>query len=48
MITVLVYGAVALIVKMDDVGLHLTTKEPRVRSDREVLRECVRREIMVT
>ncbi|MDI3195645.1 DUF808 domain-containing protein [Pseudarthrobacter sp. AL07] len=26
-ITVLVYGAVALIVKMDDVGLHLTTKE---------------------
>ena len=26
-ITVLVYGAVALIVKMDDIGLHLTTKE---------------------
>lgn len=26
-ITVAVYGAVALIVKMDDVGLHLTTKE---------------------
>jgi predicted DNA repair protein MutK len=26
-ITVLVYGAVALIVKMDDVGLHLTTKD---------------------
>ncbi|MHA7238915.1 DUF808 domain-containing protein [Arthrobacter sp. TMS1-12-1] len=25
-ITVLVYGAVALIVKMDDIGLHLTTK----------------------
>ena len=26
-ITVLVYGAVALIVKMDDIGLHLTTKD---------------------
>ena len=26
-ITVLVYGAVALIVKMDDIGLHLTNKE---------------------
>jgi predicted DNA repair protein MutK len=26
-ITVLVYGAVGLIVKMDDVGLHLTTKD---------------------
>ena len=26
-ITVLVYGSVALIVKMDDIGLHLTTKE---------------------
>lgn len=26
-ITVLVYGAVALIVKMDDIGLHLTTRE---------------------
>jgi len=26
-ITVLVYGAVALIVKMDDVGLHLATKD---------------------
>jgi predicted DNA repair protein MutK len=26
-ITVLVYGAVALIVKMDDIGLHLTAKE---------------------
>jgi uncharacterized protein len=27
LITVLVYGAVGLIVKMDDVGLHLTTKD---------------------
>ena len=27
LITVLVYGAVALIVKMDDIGLHLTTKD---------------------
>jgi predicted DNA repair protein MutK len=26
-ITIIVYGAVALIVKMDDIGLHLTTKE---------------------
>jgi predicted DNA repair protein MutK len=26
-ITVVVYGAVALIVKMDDIGLHLTTKD---------------------
>jgi predicted DNA repair protein MutK len=26
-ITVLVYGAVALIVKMDDIGVHLTTKD---------------------
>src|SRR5690606_25927857 len=26
-ITVIVYGAVALIVKMDDIGLHLSTKE---------------------
>ncbi|MHA7278348.1 DUF808 domain-containing protein [Arthrobacter sp. MDT2-2] len=26
-ITVIVYGAVALIVKMDDIGLHLTTKD---------------------
>ncbi|WP_458780365.1 DUF808 domain-containing protein [Arthrobacter sp. D3-16] len=26
-ITVLVYGAVALIVKMDDIGLHLTTRD---------------------
>ncbi|AWB89166.1 DUF808 domain-containing protein [Salinibacterium hongtaonis] len=26
-ITILVYGAVALIVKMDDIGLHLTTKK---------------------
>jgi predicted DNA repair protein MutK len=26
-ITILVYGAVALIVKMDDIGLHLTTKD---------------------
>jgi len=26
-ITVLVYGAVALIVKMDDIGMHLTTKD---------------------
>jgi predicted DNA repair protein MutK len=26
-ITVLVYGAVAVIVKMDDIGLHLTTKD---------------------
>lgn len=26
-ITVLVYGAVGLIVKMDDIGLHMTTKE---------------------
>ncbi|KUM33558.1 DUF808 domain-containing protein [Arthrobacter sp. EPSL27] len=26
-ITVLVYGAVALIVKMDDIGIHLTTKD---------------------
>lgn len=26
-ITLLVYGAVALIVKMDDIGLHLTTKD---------------------
>jgi predicted DNA repair protein MutK len=26
-ITVLVYGAVGLIVKMDDIGLHLTTKD---------------------
>lgn len=26
-ITMLVYGAVALIVKMDDIGLHLTTKD---------------------
>ena len=26
-ITVLAYGAVALIVKMDDIGLHLTAKE---------------------
>lgn len=25
-ITVIVYGAVGLIVKMDDIGLHLTTK----------------------
>ncbi len=29
LITVLVYGVVALIVKMDDVGLHLTTKTSR-------------------
>ncbi|QCU77670.1 DUF808 domain-containing protein [Citricoccus sp. SGAir0253] len=27
LITVLVYGAVGLIVKMDDIGLHLTTKD---------------------
>jgi predicted DNA repair protein MutK len=26
-ITIIVYGAVALIVKMDDIGLHLTTKD---------------------
>jgi predicted DNA repair protein MutK len=26
-ITVLVYGAVALIVKMDDIGLHLSAKD---------------------
>ncbi|GAA2002056.1 DUF808 domain-containing protein [Brevibacterium samyangense] len=32
-ITVLVYGAVALIVKMDDVGLHMTTK-PRPGTQR--------------
>lgn len=31
-ITVLVYGAVALIVKMDDIGLHLTTRDsPRTQ-----------------
>jgi predicted DNA repair protein MutK len=30
MITVLVYGVVALIVKMDDVGLHLTQKSSRL------------------
>ena len=28
MITVVVYGAVALIVKMDDIGLHLTESAP--------------------
>jgi hypothetical protein len=28
-ITIIVYGAVALIVKMDDIGLHLTTQDSR-------------------
>ncbi|WP_394251505.1 DUF808 domain-containing protein [Arthrobacter pityocampae] len=37
-ITVLVYGAVALIVKMDDIGLHLTTKDsPRTQRFGELL-----------
>lgn len=37
-ITVLVYGAVAIIVKMDDVGLHLTTKDsPRSQRAGELL-----------
>src|SRR5699024_3687902 len=33
-ITVLVYGVVALIVKMDDVGLHLSARDPAGGSGR--------------